>query len=210
LGIAPATSLNFTNLIIGTNYQLQVSQAGAWGNLGSSFAAGGSVYTQNVDGPVGGSMYRLVALPVPYGATATPILDYGFVVAATVNDGGSGYVSVPSVQIVGGGGSGAQATATVSNGVVTAVNVVNAGVGYTDTPTVQISAPTIPVLLPNITPALRLDYAGLTPALTYHLQASPNLIGWTNFGAAFTATANSNSQYLNFGTGSRFFRLSLP
>jgi hypothetical protein len=151
-----------------------------------------------------------MALPIPYGATASPILAYGFVVAATVDDGGSGYVSVPAVQIVGGGGNGAQATATVINGAVTAIIITNAGFGYTDTPIIQIDPPPVPVLLPSVAKAFRLDYSGLTPALTYQLQAATDLTGWTNNGAAFTATANTNSQYLNFGTGRQFFRLSLP
>ena len=51
-------------------------------------------------------------------------------VAATVIQGGSGYVSVPGVPITGGGGSGAQATATVVNGVVTAITATNACFGY--------------------------------------------------------------------------------
>ena len=210
LGIAPATSLGFTNLIIGTNYQLQVSQSGIWVNLGLPFTADAGNYTQYFDGTVDGSLYRLMALPIPYGATATPILAYGFVVFATVNDGGYGYVSIPAVQIIGGGGNGAQATATVSNGVVTAVNITNAGLGYTSPPTIQIDAPPVPTLLPTVTPAFRLDYSGLTPALTYQLQVSPDLVGWTNFGAYFTATDYTNSQYFNFGTNSQFFQLSKP
>jgi hypothetical protein len=132
------------------------------------------------------------------------------VVAATVIQGGSGYVSVPGVPITGGGGSGAQATATVVNGVVTAINITDAGFGYTSPPAIQIDPPPVTAFLPKITNALRLDYAGLTPALTYQLQASPDLAGWSNFGAAFTPAANTNSQYLNLETGRQFFRLSLP
>jgi hypothetical protein len=210
LDIAPATSIGFTNLGIGTNYQLQLSESGAWDNVSSSFVAGASDYWQYFDGSVNGSLYRLVALPIPYGATANAILDYGFVVAATVNMAGCGYVSVPEVQILGGGGNGAQATATVSNGVVTAINIINAGLGYASTPTIQIDPPPHPVLLPNTSSAFRLDYSGLTPMLNYQLQASFRLTGWTNFGMAFTATSNTNSQYLNFETGSQFFRVSLP
>jgi hypothetical protein len=134
----------------------------------------------------------------------------GFVVSATVNDGGSGYVSVPAVQIIGGGGSGAHGTATVSSGAVTAINMNNAGFGYTSLPTIQIDPPPVPALLPNAAKAFRLDYNGLTPLLTYQLQASPDLLGWTNFGTNFTATAYTNSQYFISGTNGAFFRLSLP
>ena len=210
LGIAPATSLAFTNLKVGTNYQLQVSQSATWINLGSSFAADATNYTQYFDGTIDGSIYRLMALPLPYGATATPILAYGFVVAATVNDGGFGYVSVPAVQIIGGGGSGAHGTATVSNGVVTAINLSNAGFGYTSSPTIQIDPPPVPALLPSAAKAFRLDYNGLTPLLSYQLQASPNFSGWMNFGTNFTATNYTNSQYFNSGSNGQLFRLSLP
>ena len=209
LGIAPATSFAFTNLKVGTNYQLQISQSATWVNLGSSFAADATNYTQYFEGKVNGSIYRLMALPLPYGATATPILAYGFVVAATVNDGGSGYVSAPAVQIIGGGGSGAHGSATVSNGVVTAINMSNAGFGYTSLPTIQIDPPPVPALLPNVAKAFRMDYSGLTPLLTYQLQASPDLSGWTNFRTNFTATDYTNSQYFISGTNGQFFRLFL-
>lgn len=56
-----------------------------------------------------------------------------------VTNGGSGYTSVPTVQITGGGGSGVTATATVTGGKVSAITVVNGGSGYTTTPTVTIS-----------------------------------------------------------------------
>jgi len=72
----------------------------------------------------------------PHTATATATLDDGFVVAATITDGGCGYTNTPSVLIVGGGGTGATATAVVSNGVVVGVTITDAGIGYTSTPTV--------------------------------------------------------------------------
>jgi len=46
--------------------------------------------------------------------------------------------------------------------------------------------------------------------LTYQLQVSPDLLGWTNFGTNFTATDYTNSQYFNFGSTGQFFRLTLP
>src|ERR1019366_9532919 len=88
-------------------------------NLDSSFVAGASTSWQYLDGAARSLSYRLVALPMPHGATATEIVAYDFVVAATVTDGGVGYVSAPNVVMGGGGASGAQAAATVSNGTVT-------------------------------------------------------------------------------------------
>lgn len=74
-------------------------------------------------------------------ATATALVFNGFVYGATVTSGGAGYVSIPNLQILGGGGSGASATAVVSNETVVAINIVNPGSGYTNTPLIQIDPP---------------------------------------------------------------------
>ena len=47
-------------------------------------------------------------------AQATAVVNSGFITSYNVTDGGSGYVSPPSVTISGGGGAGATATANVS------------------------------------------------------------------------------------------------
>lgn len=71
-----------------------------------------------------------------HGSIAT---DPGTITGITVEDGGSGYTSAPTVTITGGGGSGATATATIANGEVTAITLTNAGSGYTSEPTVTIT-----------------------------------------------------------------------
>jgi hyaluronate lyase len=53
--------------------------------------------------------------------------------------GGSGYTSVPTVAISGGGGTGATATATIATGRVAAITVTTMGSGYTTTPTITVS-----------------------------------------------------------------------
>ena len=57
-----------------------------------------------------------------------------------VLNGGSGFTSVPTVSISGGGGQDAQATATLVNGVVTSITVTNSGYNFVSTPTVTISS----------------------------------------------------------------------
>jgi hypothetical protein len=74
-------------------------------------------------------------------AGATPTITNGFVVGITVTNGGAGYLTIPNVQIVGGGGSGAAATAVVSNGMVAAIDLVSAGSGYTAPPAIVIDPP---------------------------------------------------------------------
>jgi hypothetical protein len=91
------------------------------------------------------------------GATATANTIVGFVIGATIANGGSGYTSEPAVTITG-SGTGATATATVTDGVVTAINIVSAGSGYTGGATITIDAPVIP---------FKVDYNSGTIAATY-------------------------------------------
>ena len=57
----------------------------------------------------------------------------------TINSGGSGYSSSPTVTIVGGDGQNATATATVVGGVITGLTITNQGSGYLSAPIVSIS-----------------------------------------------------------------------
>lgn len=80
------------------------------------------------------------ALQTPAGAAAQ--IAGGSITAVLVTNGGSGYTTVPFVQLIGGDGDGAGAVAVTNNGMVTAINVTNGGSGYTVAPTVQIDPPT--------------------------------------------------------------------
>ena len=62
---------------------------------------------------------------------------HGLAPGVTLTNVGSGYVTAPSVQFTGGGGSGATAAATINAGVVTGVTITNPGSGYTSAPTVS-------------------------------------------------------------------------
>lgn len=75
------------------------------------------------------------------GAEGSAVLANGFVVGVQLTSGGFGYTNVPTVLILGGGGSGATAVATVSGGIVTGIQVTSAGIGYTSTPVVRIEPP---------------------------------------------------------------------
>jgi hypothetical protein len=82
--------------------------------------------------------------PGPRGASAVAQVVNGFVVGATMLDGGFGYTNAPSVSITGGGGIGALAQSVISNGVVVGIQVTSAGSGYSGTPSIQIDLPPIP------------------------------------------------------------------
>ena len=58
-----------------------------------------------------------------------------------IGNTGSGYLYKPTVEFVGGGGSGAKAEAFIGYGKITAIKVTNSGSGYTSAPTVVITGP---------------------------------------------------------------------
>lgn len=80
----------------------------------------------------------------PVGASAKAQIVNGFVVGVEVLSPGIGYAEVPSVAIVGGGGTGATAKATLEGGVVTGITVTTPGSGYTSSPMLQIQLPPFP------------------------------------------------------------------
>jgi hypothetical protein len=209
LGIAPMSFLAFSNLTVGRAYQLQQFAGWYWSNQLAGFTATNALYTQRVGGVAGSGNYRLALSPVPAQAFAAAVLDYGFVVHATVTSGGSGYVTTPAATIVGGGGSNATAVSQISGGVVTNITITDAGIGYTSTPTVRIAPPPATVVSPTVLPGVRLDSANLAPYDNYQIQFKPGLgQTWGNWtGGSFSPTAGTNSQYLLITNGVGFFRL---
>ncbi|MCX6928706.1 MAG: hypothetical protein NT154_36660 [Verrucomicrobia bacterium] len=209
LGIAPMAFLTFTNLTVGGSYQLQRSMGWYWSNQPVSFTATDVSYTQMVAGVAGSGDYRLALNPVPAQAFATAQVVNGFVVAATVTSGGSGYVTSPTVNIVGGGGTNATGLSHISGGVVTAISITDAGIGYTNIPTIRIAAPPAAAVSPTVLPVMRVDAASLAPYNNYQIQFKPDLgEAWGNWnGGLFTPTGVTNSQYLFITNGASFFRL---
>jgi hypothetical protein len=211
LGIAPMSFLSFSNLTVGGFYQLQQSVAWYWSNQPVSFTATNALCTQMVAGVADSGDYRLALNPVPAQAFAVAVVDYGFVVHATVTSGGSGYVSTPAVTIVAdGGGSNATAVAQISGGVVTNIAITSNGTGYTNTPTVEIAPPPAAAVSPTVLPVMRVDSASLAPYDNYQIQFKPGLGGtcadWN--GGLFSPTDVTNSQSVFITNGVGFFRVS--
>ena len=145
--------------------------------------------------------------PVPRPAAATAYVTNGFVVAATMTGAGYGYTNVPTVRIIGGGGSGAQAVAVVSNGMVVAVDFFDAGIGYTGTPLIIIDPPVFPNPALGIAPASALVFSNLTPGAAYQLQQA--VAGnWSNLLPSFTATNASYAQAISGLWNPASFRLA--
>jgi hypothetical protein len=142
----------------------------------------------------------------PHQATATAILDNGFVVGANIVDSGCGYTNPPQVLIQGGGGSGATATATISNGVVTAINITSAGSGYTDVPDILIGSPPFAPML-----GIRFSAVKVTQhvvlGFNYILESSTNLLNWTATGPAFTATNETMVSEFEIDFTGQYFRI---
>jgi hypothetical protein len=91
-------------------------------------------------------------------AHATATVMFGFIVEATVTNGGSGYTTAPAVTITG-TGTGAAATATVANGAVTGITITSAGSGYTTDTTITLAPPAAPFVV---------NYTGGTVTVTYN------------------------------------------
>jgi len=215
LSIAPMSFLAFSNLTVGTVYQLQQWEGYFWTNRFASFAATDAVYTQTVARVASTTDYRLAHSPVPRQAFATAVVDNGFVVGANITSGGSGYAAHPAVNIVGCSGSNAVVVAYSSGGVVTNITITNPGSGYQCPPTIEIAPPPAANVPPSVVlPMMRLDSARLVPYDDYRILFTPDLPGpWPPWdGGQFRLTTVSttyltNSQILFITDRDGFFRL---
>lgn len=131
------------------------------------------------------------------GATASATQSGGVINTCTAS-GGTGYLSPPALQVIGGGGSGAILLATVAAGAVTGCTIVNAGTGFTTTPTVKVyggsSLAIVGVLdLSNAT----VIYPSFLPGSA---AGSPGQVQFNSaggFGASANLTWNSGSNTLS-------------
>jgi hypothetical protein len=113
------------------------SRGGGNGNAGGESSGGGSPVGGGTGQGSGGGSGGGEGGQSFTAAVATANLQSGGVNTVTVNSGGSGYTSTPTVYFCGGGGSGATATATRSGTSIQSVAVNTNGSGYTSAPTVQ-------------------------------------------------------------------------
>jgi hypothetical protein len=209
MGIVALSLLSFTNLAVGTYYELQSGLGGTLSNV-LAFRATNTTFTQYVSGTVGPNDYRLAQEPVPAQATATPEVVGGFVVGATVTSGGSGYTpppAAPPTVTISGNGKGATAIAQVSGGGVVTNVVTTPGSGYTDA-TITIAPPPATALSPSVTQAMELDFGSLSPYDNYQLGFAPVVNGGlSDLVTLFTPTSVTNTQYINVTGAAGFFRV---
>ena len=188
-------------LIGGTNSTLTIFNAQPANNGNYSVVVSGQ-YARKIVG------FASLFVNQIHAATASPIIAYNFFVGATISDSGYGYTNIPSIRIIGGGGSGAQAVAVVSNGVVVAINVINAGSGYTSAPALIIEPPYIVSPVLSIAPMSFLSFSNLALGGNYQLQQWASWY-WTNQPVNFTASNDSYTQMVSGVAGSGSYRLAL-
>lgn len=151
-------------------------------------------------------------------AVAAAITSYGFVVSANVSEGGTGYLAAPSVQFVGGSGSGASGYAIISNRMVTAIIMTNAGYGYTTPPTIQIAPPAPISLTGQTNGVLALAAVDAADAGNYFVLVTNNYGSVTSVVASLAVTfppgynqfsgkllANGNMRLSFVGIPGRFY-----
>jgi hypothetical protein len=138
-------------------------------------------------------------------ATATPVVIDCFVLGATMTSDGAGYLMVPTVQIVGGSGSGAAGYAVVSNQMVTAIIMTNAGSDYTTPPTIQIAEPAAICLKGQASSNLVLSGVSSANAEDYYVVVTNSFGSVTSAMAqlvvgmppqSFTSTRTNNNQLM--------------
>lgn len=209
MSIAAQSVITFTNLAIGTNYQLERVSGGVITPVDVPFTATSSTYTSMFPGTFATNDYRLTVTPAPIQAQATAQVVNGFVVGLTLVNGGSGYTASPQVVISGGGGSNATATASVAGGRVTGFTITNPGFGYTKAPNVVIDPPpSVSMYADSVAQVMRLSYEYLSPYDNYQLEFAPAVTGiWDNLGDPFTPTTTKFTHDIKVSGDSGFFKV---
>jgi uncharacterized repeat protein (TIGR01451 family) len=176
-----------------------------------SFIPGGTLtYTVdvvNAGNGIAGAVSLSDALPSYFTATSATATPTNGIASVTVNSGGSGYTTPPTVTLSGGGGTGATANAVISGGAVTAVVITNPGSGYTSAPNVIFGSGTatatavrrsITISNPNVSFNIGAMTAGSTVTLTINVT-----IALTGVPAGQNTAINTASVTDNYDTSTR-------
>ena len=105
----------------------------------SNYASSQAPVTPSWDGSVWSGSVAPVAVR-GFGASATATLSAGSVGSVQIDDGGSGYVPAPSVEITPFSAVAVAKAVVGSNGAISSITVVSGGSGYTSTPAVTINS----------------------------------------------------------------------
>jgi hypothetical protein len=165
---------NGTNLTETTNCVGPATAQLVLSNLSVLDTAGYDVVVTNSSGSTTSSV---AALTVGYSpARATPVVVNGFLVGATLIDGGCGYSAPPIITFAGQTGAVASGYAQISNGSVTNIVITGTGDGYPADAVIQV--------YPSVYPVLSIESAQTTmPAA----EAMPAVVNGFIVGAQVTA-----------------------
>jgi len=176
--------------------------ATSYSTNGTSWTAGGALPSSQTwtDVVYGGGQGAVATAIIGglggVGASLTAVLGTGLnatqIVSVTINNGGVGYTTPPTIFFIPtSGGSGATATCTVFNGAIASVTVTVPGSGYSTAPTVQIVTSSVASITPT--------YWGknYNSASTVTVAAPFSASSWTSGGTG--VTAGNYYSYLNTG-----------
>jgi hypothetical protein len=156
-----------------------------------------SVYLDNV---------QLYGSPEPRRALATASVTNGVVVSITLVDPGYGYLTPPSITLMGTSTSPASAIARLTGKNVSKLSITNPGASYTGTVAVQIDPPPRPPTL-FINSGSPESITGLVWAgLRYRIEDSEDLKSWRNV-EEFVPSADFFTRTFERLAQTRFFRI---
>lgn len=153
------------------------------------------------------ALYQYEAPTCSSAANAVALITNGFVIGADIVNSGCGYTNVPSVTIIGGGGSGAMAQAVVTAGSVTQINITATGSNYTSAPAIVIGGIPVIVTQPE-TVTVNAFQSAAFQGLAYGSDLSyqwifdgTNIVDSSNIiGATFPVLSISNVVQTNLGS----------
>jgi hypothetical protein len=130
----------------------------------------------------------------------------GFLVGIELLDGGEGYKEAPTIDIVGGVGSGAIVEPVLQGGRIVSFVIRNAGLGYSENTVVRISPPAerprISIRVASVEVNLSLNVGS-----TYLLEHSKDMVEWSARRRPFVATREFMSFTFNVDEYGKFYRV---
>ena len=195
-----------TQSFAGSSSPFVIGYHGAWNRYFTGKIDDVRIYSRALSPEEVAVLHTEESFTAPRVATAQSSLTAGYLTGISITDPGSGYTTVPTVRVVGGGGTGATVVALVEAGRVVSLVITSAGSGYTETPRIVIeSPPFIPTIAISVSKVLVKQKVRLNH--NYVLESSSDLTLWTPVGPVFTALQETISDEFDVSDGKRYFRL---
>ena len=128
------------------------------------------------------------------GSTTLSTTSVGAIASVTINAGGVGFTSGPTLFFFGNGTTQATATATQTAGAITAVTITNVGAGYTSVPGIAWNGGGAMVIAANLTTG---NLSSFTITTSPFFTTAPTILISGGGGATQTTTCTLNNGYIN-------------